>query len=215
MVEAPPDEENTRLALALLEDDEHAVEEILRLYGPGITETLHKKFTRHRGVLTYEDIEDVIVIALRRLWEARKDYDDKKQSLRVWFYCIAENVAKDVKKLGWHKASKLERHPGKDWLEDNPRRAAPETTTAEVKKEEPKEMKDMRAVVNKLPEVQRRIVLADSVARDDVASSADLAADLGIPVANVRVYRQRAMATIRKEMRKLGHNIPCKSGTHP
>src|ERR1700687_5557771 len=96
--QTPPDEENTRLALTLLDDDEHALEEILRLYGPDITETLHKKFNLHRGVLTYEDIEDVVVIALHRLWNARKNYDDKKQSLRVWFYCIAENVARDVKK---------------------------------------------------------------------------------------------------------------------
>lgn len=208
MAEPPPDEENTRLAMALLDDDESALEEILRLYGPDIAEILHKKFTLHRGVLTYEDIEDVIVIALRRLWDARKSYDDKKQSLRVWFYCIAENVAKDVKKLGWHKASKLERHPGKDWLEDNPKCAVPEPAEAADEKEESKEMRDLRTVVNKLPDVQRRIVLADSVSRDDVASSADLAADLGIPVAYVKVYRQRAMATIRKEMRKLGHNIP-------
>jgi len=204
----PYDEENTRLAIALLDDDERALEEILRLYGPDIKETLYKKFTLHLGVLTYEDIEDVLIIALHRLWDARKNYDDKKQSLRVWFYCIAENAARDVKKLGWHKASKLERHPGKDWLEDDPKCAAPEPVEVEVKKEESKEATDLKMVVSKLPDVQRRIVLADSVSRDDVASSADLAADLGIPVAYVKVYRQRAMATIRREMRKLGHNIP-------
>lgn len=196
------------MAIALLDDDEGALEEILRLYGPDITKILHKKFTLHLGVLTCEDIEDVVIIALRRLWDARASYDDNQQSLRVWFYCIAENVAKDVKKLGWHKASKLERHPGKDWLEDHPKCAVPEPVEAEKEKEESKEMRDLRAVVDKLPDVQRRIVLADSVSRDDVASSADLAADLGIPVAYVKVYRQRAMATIRREMRKLGHNIP-------
>jgi hypothetical protein len=43
------------------------------------------------------------VSALHRLWEARADYNDKKQSLRVWFFCIAENVARDVLKHGWHK----------------------------------------------------------------------------------------------------------------
>jgi RNA polymerase sigma factor (sigma-70 family) len=208
MAEPPSDEENTRLALALLDDDESTLEEILRLYGPDITRVLHKKFTLHLGVLTYEDIEDVVVIALRRLWDARKTYDDTKQSLRVWFYCIAENAAKDVKKLGWHKASKLERHPGKEWLEDDPKCAAPEVVEADAEKKESKEMADLRAVVNKLPEVQRRIILADSVSRDEVAASADLAAELGIPVAYVKVYRQRGMETIRKEMRKLGHRIP-------
>ena len=203
----PPDEENTRLAIALLEDDESALEDILRLYGPDVTKLLHAKYTLRRGALTLEDIEDVVIIALNRLWEARASYDDKKQSLRAWFYCIADNAAKDVKKLGWDKARKLEWRPGKDWLEQSLKCAAPEPVDTQ-EAEESQEMRDLRMVVNNLPDVQRRIILADSVAREDVAASADLAADLGIPVAYVKVYRQRAMATIRKEMRRLGHQIP-------
>src|SRR6266481_28394 len=98
-----PEEQNTRLALALLEDDEDALAEILRCFAPAIIETLHASFTRRLRLLRYEDIEDVVSIALRRLWDARADYDDTKQSLRVWFYCIAENAAKDVLKHAWHK----------------------------------------------------------------------------------------------------------------
>jgi RNA polymerase sigma factor (sigma-70 family) len=203
----PPDEENTRLALALLENDERALEDILRLYGPDVTKLLHAKYTLRRGVLTYEDIEDVVIIALERLWNARASYDDSKGTLRAWLYCIADNVAKDVKKLGWQKARKLEWRPGNDWMEQSPKCAAPEPAEAQ-EAEESQELKDLRMVVNNLPEVQRRIILADSVAREDVAASADVAADLGIPVANVKVYRQRAMATIRREMRRLGHQIP-------
>jgi RNA polymerase sigma factor (sigma-70 family) len=205
----PPDEENTRLAIALLEDDESALEDILRLYGPDITKLLHAKYTLRRGALAYEDIEDVVIIALKRLWYARASYDDKEQTLRAWFYCIADNVAKDAKKLGWDKARKLEWRPGKDWMEQSPKCAAPEPAEAEAEAaEELQELKDLRMVVNNLPDVQRRIVLADSVAREGVAASADVAADLGIPVAYVKVYRARAMATIRKEMRRLGHQIP-------
>jgi RNA polymerase sigma factor (sigma-70 family) len=205
----PPDEENTRLAIALLENDESALEDILRLYGPDVTKLLHTKYTLRRGVLTYEDIEDVVIIALKRLWDARASYDDSKGTLRAWLYCIADNVAKDQKKLGWEKARKLEWRPGKDWMEQSPKCAAPEQAEAESEKaEQSKESRDLRTVVNNLPDVQRRIVLADSVAREDVAASADLAADLGIPVAYVKVYRQRAMATIRREMKRLGHQIP-------
>src|SRR4051794_27404104 len=116
----PPEEENNRLGIALLEDDESALEDILRLYGPDVTKVLHAKYTLRRGVLTLEDIEDVVIIALHRLWEARASYDDRKQTLRAWFFCIADNAAKDVKKLGWDKARKLEWRPGKDWLEQSP-----------------------------------------------------------------------------------------------
>jgi RNA polymerase sigma factor (sigma-70 family) len=203
----PADEENTRLAIALLEDDESALEDVLRLYGPDVSKLLHAKYTLRLGVLTCEDIEDVVIIALHRLWDARASYDDRQGTLRAWSYCIADNVAKDVKKLGWDKARKLEWRPGKEWLEQSPKCAAPEPAEAE-EEEESQEMRDLRTVVNNLPDVQRRIILADSIAREEVAASADVAADLGIPVAYVKVYRQRGMATIRREMRKLGHNIP-------
>jgi RNA polymerase sigma factor (sigma-70 family) len=202
-----PDEENTRLAIALLEDDESALEGILRLYGPDVSKLLHAKYTLRLRVLTYEDIEDVVIIALHRLWDARANYDDGEGTLRAWFCCIADNVAKDVKKLGWDKARKLEWRPGKEWLEQSPKCAAPEPAETE-EEEESQEMRDLRTVVNNLPDVQRRIILADSIAREEVATSADVAADLGIPVAYVKVYRQRGMATIRRDMRKLGHNIP-------
>jgi RNA polymerase sigma factor (sigma-70 family) len=203
----PPDEENTRLAIALLENDESALEDILRLYGPDVSKLLNAKYTLRLRVLTHEDIEDVVIVALHRLWEARASYDDGQATLRAWFYCIADNFAKDVNKLGLNKARMLEWRPGKEWLEQSPKCATRETTEAEGEQES-QEKRDLRTVVNNLPDVQRRIILADSLDRDEVAASADVAADLGIPVAYVKVYRQRGMATIRKEMRKLGHNIP-------
>jgi RNA polymerase sigma factor (sigma-70 family) len=203
----PPDEQNTRLAIALLEGNESALEDILRLYGPDVSKLLHAKYTLRLRVLTYEDIEDIVIIALHRLWEARDNYDDRQGTLQAWFYCIADNVAKDVEKHGWDKARKLEWRPGKEWLEQNLKCAAPEPAEAE-EEEESQEMRDLRTVVNNLPDVQRRIILADSIAREEVAASAGVAADLGIPVAYVKVYRKRGMATIRREMRKLGHNIP-------
>jgi len=203
-----PSEENTRLAIGLLDDDESTLEEILRLYGPVVIRALHNKYTKRLAVLKYEDIEDVVAIAIHRVWEARKQYDDTKQSLRVWFYCIAENVAKDVLKCGWHRAMRLERTNRQDWLDEKPDRSAPDSgprTGAE--KKESKALADLQEVVSSLPDDQRRIVLADAAARDDVASSDFLADELGIPAAHIRVYRGRAMEKIRKEMRRRGHDI--------
>jgi hypothetical protein len=62
--------------------------------------------------------------------------------------------------------------------------------------------------VNKLSETHRKSVMADASCREDKASNEFLADELGIPAANVRVYRGRAYSTIRKEMRKLGYDIP-------
>jgi len=76
-----PEEQNLRLAMALLDNDESALGEILRLYGPDIIELLHNRFTKRLGVLRYEDIEDAVSIALGKLWKARAKYDDSK---RLW-----------------------------------------------------------------------------------------------------------------------------------
>jgi DNA-directed RNA polymerase specialized sigma24 family protein len=67
---------------------------------------------------------------------------------------------------------------------------------------------DLREILADLPEVQRRIILADALARDRVAASEYLAAELEIPAASVPVYRKRALDRIRKELRRRGHEIP-------
>ncbi len=205
-----PEEQNLRLAMALLDDDESALGEILRLYGPDIIESLHNRFTKRLGVLTYEDIEDAVSIAVGNLWKARAKYDDSKQSIRVWFYKIAERVALDVLKHGWYKARNLEENLGQDRLEEAPGRVETQDPAAkgvEVKKMS-KEAGDLQIVLEKLSAAQRAIVMEDAACRDGNASNEHLADKLGIPAANVRVYRGRAYATIRKELRKLGHDIP-------
>ena len=205
-----PEEQNLRLALALLDNDENALGEILRLYAPDIIESLHVKFTKRMGVLRYEDIEDAVSVALGRLWNARADYDDSKQSLRVWFYCIAEHVAMDVLKHGWYKARRLEKNSGQYRLEEKTAgdTTIPESPQGNEKRKQSKKESDLQTVLNKLPDDQRKIVMADSACRDGYASNEFLADELGIPAAHVRVYRDRAYATIRREMRKLGHEIP-------
>jgi RNA polymerase sigma factor (sigma-70 family) len=206
-----PEDENTRLALALLEDKREALEEILRRYGPAIFQTLHDRFVTRMRLLRNEDIEDVVSIALNRLWNARADYDDNDQTLRVWFYCIAQNAAKDVLKFGWHKARQLERNRDIEWLDEKQDHSSPNPAKPPDEKKKRAKTKgatDLEAVMNRMSHEQRTIVMADAAARDGQASNEFLSDELGIPAAHVRVYRPRAYAFIRKEMRKLGHEIP-------
>lgn len=210
MSDETPAEVNLRLAMALLDDEESVLEEILRRFGPDILEVLHGRFAKRLGALRYEDIEDVVSVALDRLWKGRAKYDDSKQSIRAWFYCIAENVALDVLKHGWYKARRLEENLGQDLLEEKATTVEPKSAVAsrDGNKKMAKEAGDLQTVLKKLPDVQRAIVMADAACRDGNASNEYLADELGIPAANVRVYRGRAYTTIRKEMRKLGHDIP-------
>ena len=52
------------------------------------------------------------------------------------------------------------------------------------------------------------IVRADANAKDRVASAELISEELEIPVGTVRVYRNRAMATIRRELRMKGYQVP-------
>jgi hypothetical protein len=52
--EESPEEQNLRLAMALLDNDENVLGEILRLYAPNIIEVLYSKFSKRMGVLKYD-----------------------------------------------------------------------------------------------------------------------------------------------------------------
>jgi RNA polymerase sigma factor (sigma-70 family) len=204
------EDENLRLSLALLEDKEEALGEILRLYGPDVEKLLTDRYVHRKKLLKVEDMEDVMAIAIAKVWDGRKTYDDQKQTLRAWFYCIAEHAALDVMKHGWYQARALEEYPGPEWFcdEKNPNACEPPPVNKQERQKAEQRLRDLREVVNKLPEKQRRIVLADAACRERVASSEYLAADLDMPRAHVKVYRDRAMKTIRSEMRKRGYDIP-------
>lgn len=190
--------------------DEHTLSEILRLYGPSARAILRSRF---RGVLNANDIDDVLSIALFRLWQARETYDSMKSSLRVWFLRIAENAARDVLKFGWYQARRKEVATDPPHLAEyrDTRSPDPPDHSAEpypTNVLDRPEHNDLREILADLSEPLRRIVLADALARDRVASSAYLSEELGIPASSIPVYRKRALEKIRKELRLRGHDVP-------
>ncbi len=198
-------DQNTEIGLRLLEGDEGVIDKILRIYGPQIFAFLLRKYDT---VFNEADIEDVLSIATFRLWQARNAYDESRGSVRVWFFKIADNAAKDVLKLGWQKARMLEivvdsyEFDGLAVYQDN---------IGEQTKKEPqhaKMFKDVRKILEALPDVQRRILKADAHARDGKAETRALAAELGLPVGTVRIYRKRGIDRMKEEMRKLGYDVP-------
>ena len=66
----------------------------------------------------------------------------------------------------------------------------------------------MQEIIDKLPAPYRYIVLADATAKDRVASAELISEELEIPAGTVRVYRNRAMAAIRRELRIMGYEVP-------
>jgi RNA polymerase sigma factor (sigma-70 family) len=193
------------LAARLSNGDETVLEEITRAYAPAVRALLGKKY---RGLQNAEDLEDVLAIALFRLWQGRRHYQPEKSSLPVWFFRIAENVVRDVLRSGWHRARQREVVP-----EDlGPWDAQPsiESHAADhlADPRARRRLEDVREVLAGLPEVQQRIIWADVFSPDDVADSATLARELNLSAGAVRVYRKRALDAIRSEMRRRGHQVP-------
>ena len=175
------------------DEGEVFLERLLRAEGPAVKAVLMQKFS---GTLSGADIDDVLAVALNRVWLNRDRFDAGRGSLRTWFFRIAHNSAIDVLKHGWHRARELEIPGGGDFLteiagelaESNPDRAQAESHRV------------VREIIAALPEAQRRIVWADAQHRHGPTPSKDLARELEIPVGTVRVYRKRALDRIRREL---------------
>jgi RNA polymerase sigma factor (sigma-70 family) len=189
------------LAAQLRQGDERALEALLRAHGPAVHRVLCRKYA---AALREADIDDVLAIAIYRVWVARRQYDAAKGSLRVWFFRIAENAARDVLRHGWHKARRLEVTEQRISLASL---AAPQTNGKPASRPSrgSSELKAaLREILDGLPEAQRRIIAADALCREGVASSQHLADELKLSEASIRVYRKRAMDAIRAELVRRG-----------
>lgn len=194
----PPPDLETRLR----EGDQAVLDAILRTHGPPILALLKQRFARR---LTTTDFEDVLAVALFRIWQNRLRFDPLLASLRVWFFRIAENTARDVLKHGWHKARQLEQmtepallatavdHRSEPYHAGN----GSDSGTSLALRIPPEELRELLAM---LPASQRYIILADANSPDGTAASRDLANELGIPQGTVRVYRSRALERLRREI---------------
>ena len=171
------------------------LESIIREHASAVRDIL---IPRYRGGLTPADIDDVVATASHRLWKHRAEFS-KLRSPRAWFVRIADNVARDVLRYGWQKARQLEIAAEKAYLESfSP---AEEIETPEI---DPQLVEKIRTAVEALPENQRKIIWADALSRDGNIAAEDLARELGIPAGTVRVYRKRALDTLRKLLTKHG-----------
>ncbi|MFM9965743.1 MAG: RNA polymerase sigma factor [Planctomycetaceae bacterium] len=186
------------LGTRLRAGEEEVLELILRVHGPPILALLRQRFV---GPLTATDFEDVLAAALFRMWQHRARFDPARASLRVWFFRIAENLARDVLKQGWHKARQRESSLAPAQLAEAIDRR-PSNGDADVGHSPTLRVpsEQLRELLALLPENQRRIVLADADSRDGLVASHDLAKELGIPPATVRVYRRRALERLRREI---------------
>jgi RNA polymerase sigma factor (sigma-70 family) len=190
------------VALRLWDGDQTVLTVILTSYAPAIEACLFKKYRR---VLTREDIEDVVALAVMALWEYRASYDDKKGTVWTLLYCMADCKAKDVIALGWQKARQLEIGNGHELLAQRATTRPPSTDSPPPSN---KLLVELNRVVAELPEDQQRILIAKSLAPDGEVTAGILGEELGMPEGTVRVYLSRAKQTVRREMARRGYTLP-------
>lgn len=199
-----PSLEQLDFSQRLKANDEQVLDDILRGFGPQVRAVLLKKYA---GILGEADLDDALSLGLYRIWKSRSRFDESKSSLRVWFFRIVENAARDVLRIGWHKAKSLEVN-GHTGMLDAFVQPEPVVVPDEDSKPPTALQMALREILASLSEAQRTIVMADAASRDGTANNQWLSAELGLAPSSVRVYRRRALEKIRNEMRKRGHDVP-------
>lgn len=192
-----------------MDDDESALADILAQYGASIIGFLVAKYDD----FDHAEAEDVLSIAIRKLWKRRHQYKEEDGKLRPYLFKIADNTAKDIFKTGWKQAQQLPADFGEDnnldlFAEKLPRADETKRQRKDREKKRAREITDLKAIIDQLPKKEQRIVWSDAHAKDRVSDSAKLADELGIAVGSVRGYRSRAWKTVRIKMKELGYELP-------
>jgi RNA polymerase sigma factor (sigma-70 family) len=196
-VDAIKEEELVR---RLVDGDESALIDVLRILGPRIDQKLRAKFRRH---LNEFDREDILAHAIMKLWENRATLDPNR-GLFGYLVTVANHRALDllhntqqrIKALEVELDSSLE---SRGTLDEIP-----------LSDEKARTLADLEECLNLLPEKARRILIADATSPNGIASSKLLASELGVAESSIRVYRKRALERLRGAM---WHRIRREGGT--
>lgn len=155
------------------------------------------RLRRIRG-LSEADREDVLSIALYRLWNKRDRFVPERSRLDGWFFLLVRNAAVD-----------LLRHPSRAHevaIGD----AMDAFATPEEVPESPRHAELRRALhaaLEEFPEKDRRILLAGS-------GGAELSDELDMKPGSIRVRRHRAKEKLRARLKAAGYDTVDRSEDH-
>lgn len=198
-------EDDLRIIFGLMEDEEvlkdEALRELLRKYGGIIRGMVRKKYGDD---LQEDEVQDVLIRTATKAWRYADSFDDRKASLGTWLVSIALREATDVLK---ENISEF------DWIEDEgsiPDGFSDEEAIEDGEvdsKEEKKLFRDLDAVIDALPSLQRAIIRAD-LKCGGTADAERLAELHGSTKNSIYVSRKKAKKKIELELNKLGHFKP-------
>jgi RNA polymerase sigma-70 factor, ECF subfamily len=190
--DGPSEDPLADVTARLMAGDSEALREVMRLLGRRTERAIR---SRLGTALADGDYEDAMAIALYRLWDRRDQFDPSVARLDRWFYALARNAALDLLR---HRRRRPE-DPAGDDLERVP---APVVRTAdEARTEEPSRLRrDMRIAVERLPDVEQRILMSGR-------SDDELSAELDMKPGAIRTRRSRAKDKLKLALAEMGHMV--------
>lgn len=166
--------------------DGSGLRRLLREHGSTVERGLQLRFGK---MLTDNEIEEVMSVAIYRAWRSAHGYEPAKGGVGEWFFVIAKRAVAEVmrrRQRGDHVVTdaELDRLPEPERLIPRP---------------QPSFLEALRECVASLPGKQRRIIEAD-LRCGDVADASELAAELATSKESIYVLRCVARKTLRKAL---------------
>jgi RNA polymerase sigma-70 factor, ECF subfamily len=177
---------DSQLNERLRSGDKNALAQILEAFGQPARRRLRMQLGEH---MNDHDLDDVMSIALYRLWTYRFSYDPSKGSMAHWLYLIARSAAFDL----------LRRKPEARLLtpERWRARAASDSSAEPLLPERLATVRRVQEALEQLSDVDRRIVMAFANTEGQMHWTAEIARELAMPPSTIRSRKHRAMARLR------------------
>jgi len=187
-----PKGDGLSLAQRIQNRDQLAIRELLEEHGPKIETILARRYFS----LCQEDLEEIIVEAVWLVWSKADLFDPNRGSLQGWFFTIAKNLTNE--RLSRPRLQR-EEMPVECIAQVvvPPSRANPEPR--------PGIEADLHCLLQKVPEIDRRIAWAYALARGEGAWAAELALQLNIPSGAIRQRWLRLKRKLHNALVELGH----------
>lgn len=179
--------DDSEILQRLQDDDESVLTIILNQVVPDVWPLLIRKFG---ATLSKEDLEEVVVSSLAKLWQSRESFDLSRGDLNGWFYVILRNSALDALR---RRAPKLV-----EVLTVRPIGDAQGESGEEVEKV-------LERLIASLNEREQQVILP--LFDPSGPSVSELSESLSVSPGAVRQLRFRAMKKLKESLASVGYTV--------
>ena len=181
------------------QQDPDGLRQLLQDYAARVQWSLRREFR----TLSETDVDEALNAAALSAWRAAAAFDERKGTVRAWFYVIARHAALGIVRRELRQQKNVEvMSPNLAGLE------APSRRRVSAGAASSQFIAALRRCVERLPRLQRSIIEADLEAPDEVAAAAELALRFSTSKNAVYVSRSAARKALKRCLLSSGHGLP-------